>query len=158
MRPRPLANLFGSDRQKTDWCDWRGTREEFVQLVAEARAQADASSRIVATPLAEIEMRSIDWLEKPLWQRSAFQLLAGAKGSGKGTYLAGLAARVTKRGENVVFISTEDSAEIDLKPRLVAAGADIDRCYVIQQHVRAPRRRRRAARRSRPTSAASACS
>ena len=74
---------------------------------------------------------------RPLWQRSAFQLLAGAKGAGKGTYLAGLAARIS-RDENVLFVSTEDSAEIDLKPRLVAAGADIDRCFVIQQHVRLP--------------------
>jgi hypothetical protein len=37
-------------------------------------------------------MRSIRWLEKPLWQASAFELLAGAKGSGKGTYLAALSA------------------------------------------------------------------
>ena len=83
-------------------------------------------------------MRSIVWREKPLWQASAFQLLAGAKGSGKGTYLAGLAARVTKLGENAVFLSSEDSAEIDLKPRLVAAGAVIERCFCIQQHVRLP--------------------
>src|SRR6185436_16134201 len=48
--------------------------------------------------LADVEMRSISWLEKPLWQRAAFQLVAGMKGSGKGTYVAGLAARVS-RGE-----------------------------------------------------------
>ena len=45
-------------------------------------------SRLVPVPLADVQMRSIEWLERPLWQRSAFQLLAGAKGSGKGTYLA----------------------------------------------------------------------
>lgn len=91
-----------------------------------------------ATPLSSIEMRSIEWYEKPLWQKSAFQLLAGAKGSGKGTYLAGLAARFSCGGMNVLFVSTEDSTAIDLKPRLVAAGADLDRCYVIQQHVQLP--------------------
>ena len=31
---------------------------------------------------------------------------------------------------NVVFISSEDSAEIDIKPRL-RAGADVDRCWQI---------------------------
>ena len=97
-----------------------------------------ALSRLVATPLAEIEMRSIEWLEKPLWQQSAFELLSGPKGAGKGTYLAGLAARITHAERNVVFVSTEDSAEIDLKPRLVAAGADIDRCSIIRQHVQLP--------------------
>lgn len=91
-----------------------------------------------ATPLSEIEMRSIEWEEKPLWQRSAFELFAGAKGAGKGTYLAGLAARVTHEGRNVVFIATEDSAGIDLKPRLVAAGAVIERCHIIREHVRLP--------------------
>jgi len=80
-------------------------------------------------------MRSIEWLEKPLWQRSAFELLAGPKGSGKGAYLAGLAARITQAGANALFVSTEDSTAIDLKPRLVAAGADIARCFDIPLHV-----------------------
>jgi predicted ATP-dependent serine protease len=83
-------------------------------------------------------MRSIEWLEPPLWQRSAFQLLAGAKGSGKGTYLAGLAARVSRSGVNVLFVSSEDSTEIDIKPRLVAADANIARCHVVLQHVLLP--------------------
>src|SRR5437016_1067763 len=92
-----------------------------------------------ATPLRMVIMRSIEWLEKPLWQASAFQLLAGAKGAGKGTYLAGLAARISLGGRNVLFVSSEDSVSIDLKPRLVAAGADQDRCFVITlDHVRLP--------------------
>ena len=93
---------------------------------------------MTAMPLSQIGMRSIEWLERPLWQRSAFQLLVGPKGAGKGTYLAALAARITEMKKTVVFVSSEDSTEIDLKPRLVAAGADIDRCFVIQQHVRLP--------------------
>ena len=58
-----------------------------------------------STPFSEIRMRSIEWLEKPLWQRSAFQLLRGPKGAGKGTYLAGLAARISNSGQNVLFVS-----------------------------------------------------
>lgn len=92
---------------------------------------------LVATPMTEIHMRSIEWLEKPLWQRSAFQLLVGTKGAGKGTYLAGLAARIS-RNHAVVFVSSEDSTEIDLKPRLVAADAIQERCFAIRQHVRLP--------------------
>lgn len=100
--------------------------------------EPDTERALRIRPLAGVAMRSIEWLEKPLWQKSAFQLLAGPKGSGKGTYLAALAARVTHTGQNAVFISTEDSAEIDLKPRLVAAGADIDRCFDIPMHVKLP--------------------
>ena len=42
------------------------------------------------------------------------------------------------RTADVLFVSTEDSAEIDLKPRLVAAGADTKRCFLIEQHVKLP--------------------
>jgi hypothetical protein len=95
-------------------------------------------SRLTAVPLVDVTMKSISWLERPLWQRSAFQLLAGVKGSGKGTYLASLAARITHTGANALFVSSEDSTEIDLKPRLVAAGAAIERCFTITQHLRLP--------------------
>jgi hypothetical protein len=94
--------------------------------------------------LAEVEMRSIEWLDKPLWQRAAFQLVAGRKGAGKGTYLAGLAAR-TSRGDlfggprNVLIVATEDSDEIDVKPRVVAAGGDVDRIYSLNSAMLLPR-------------------
>ncbi len=93
---------------------------------------------LTSTCLTDVTMRSIQWLEKPLWQKSAFQLFAGTKGSGKGTYLASLAARVSLSGANVLFVSTEDSPEIDTKPRLVAAGADLDRCHLVDQHIHLP--------------------
>jgi hypothetical protein len=110
------------------------------QLVAPVvtNGTSPPSRKLVATPLEDIDMRSIEWLERPLWQRSAFQLFAGAKGSGKGTYLAGLSARISLDGGNVLFVSSEDSPEIDLKPRLVAAGADLSRCRVIKQHLKLP--------------------
>jgi hypothetical protein len=37
-----------------------------------------------------------------------------------------------------IFVSTEDSAEIDLKPRLVAAGFDQRYCVLIRQHIQLP--------------------
>jgi hypothetical protein len=84
--------------------------------------------------LSEIEEKSIEWLERPIWQRGAFHLLTGKKGVGKGTTLANLAARVTT-GQlgptgNVLLISSEDSAAIDLRPRARAAGADLDRIAI----------------------------
>ena len=91
-----------------------------------------------------IEMQSIEWLDPPLFQRAAFQLIAGKKGSGKGTYLAGLMARVS-RGElygqpmNVLVIASEDSDEIDVKPRVRAAGGDETRIFSVHEPVRLPR-------------------
>jgi hypothetical protein len=39
---------------------------------------------------------------------------------------------------NVVFVATEDSAAIDLVPRLNAAGANLDRVHIIEQHIKLP--------------------
>lgn len=87
--------------------------------------------------LSEIAMRSIVFLDKPLLQASALHLVVGRKGQGKGTLLAEIAARVT-RGElglkrNVVWIGSEDSASIDIKPRIVAAGGDPERVLVVTE-------------------------
>jgi hypothetical protein len=99
---------------------------------------AEADLVITSTPATEITMRSIRWLEKPLWQNSAFQLFAGEKGAGKGTYLAGLAARRSRDGKAALFISSEDSAEIDIVPRLAAAQAELALVRVVDQHIRLP--------------------
>ena len=92
--------------------------------------------------LVDVYGPAAEWMDldrlRPLWQASAFEILSGPKGAGKGTYLAGLASRISNSGSNVLFVSSEDSADIDTLPRLVAAGADIGRCFIIGQHVKLP--------------------
>lgn len=106
--------------------------------------QAPLHTALAVRSLDGVEMKSIEWYEKPLWQRRAFELVAGKKGAGKGTYLAGLGARVS-RGEldgrpmNVLIIASEDSDEIDIKPRVRAAGGDETRIYTVTQQMRLPR-------------------
>jgi hypothetical protein len=79
--------------------------------------------------LAEVEMKPIRFVDKPLWQAGAFHLLVGEKGCGKGTYLALLTAQFT-RGElgekcSVIWVAAgEDSLSLDVKPRIVAAGGN----------------------------------
>lgn len=89
-----------------------------------------------------IEMRSIVWKSKPLLQGSAFTLLVGSKGAGKGTWIAGQVAKTT-RGEygpkrNVLIVSSEDSAAIDLIPRLTAAGAHLPHVEIVTEHFTLP--------------------
>jgi predicted transcriptional regulator len=96
-----------------------------------------ATGKLTWQTLEEVDMRSIVFLDKPLLQADAFHLVAGRKGQGKGTLLAEIAARVT-RGElgakrNVVWIGSEDSAAIDIKPRIVAAGGDPARVLVVKE-------------------------
>jgi Bifunctional DNA primase/polymerase, N-terminal/AAA domain/Primase C terminal 1 (PriCT-1) len=92
--------------------------------------------------LDEIKMRSIRFVDRPLLQADTFHLIVGRKGAGKGTLIAEIAARVT-RGElgpktRVLWVGSEDSAAIDLKPRLLAAGGDPTRVAVIKQWITLP--------------------
>jgi hypothetical protein len=89
-------------------------------------------------PASLIPPRSIEFVDKPLLQRAAFHLLVGRKGAGKGTWLAAQAAKTT-RGEfgekpTVLWIATEDSAAIDIVPRLMAAQADLSRVQILRKH------------------------
>jgi hypothetical protein len=86
---------------------------------------------------SNVQMRSIEFVDKPLLQADAFHLVVGRKGMGKGTLLANIAARVM-RGElgpkrNVVWIGSDDSAAIDVVPRIVAAGGDPDRLLLVER-------------------------
>lgn len=87
-------------------------------------------------------MRSIDWLDKPFLQRSAFELFVGPKGVGKGTKLAGISAHFTQGvygdNTNVIYVSSEDSMEVDTVPRLHAAGANLERVTFVTRHIKLP--------------------
>jgi len=89
-----------------------------------------------------VTMRSIDWLDKPYLQRSAFHLFAGPKGVGKGTKLAGITADFTRGvyGDNsrVIYVSSEDSMEVDTVPRLHAAQAELVRVTFVTRTIRLP--------------------
>jgi hypothetical protein len=93
--------------------------------------------------LCDIEMRSIVFLDPPFWQADAFHLVVGRKAVGKGTHMADLAARVTwgelGQKRNVVWIASEDSAAIDIHPRLVAAEGHPDRVVMVKSWVQLPR-------------------
>ncbi len=93
----------------------------------------DAALRTVRA--ANVKMKSIAWLEWPLLQGLAFQVVAGPKGVGKGTWIAAMIAKMTTGGygvaRDVLIVSTEDSAAIDLAPRLTAARADLARVHII---------------------------
>lgn len=90
----------------------------------------------------QVEMKPILWLDKPLLQGSAFHLVAGPKGVGKGTWLAKVAAAMTGGvygdPRQVLIVSSEDSASIDLVPRLAAAGADRSKVEIVIDHLVLP--------------------
>lgn len=115
---------------------WRRYREEgqvFNPEVTEERAL----ERLKVKRLSDVKVRPIRFLWKPYLQQSAFHLLAGQKGAGKGSLLAYWAAQITTgalgdRPRAVLWIGTEDSAEIDVKPRFLVQGGDEEMLYIVE--------------------------
>lgn len=74
------------------------------------------------------DMKQVEWAEQPLLQ-VAFTLLAGRPGIGKGALVARWVARCTNGDmygtpRPAILLSTEDDPEVDLGPRIEAAGGD----------------------------------
>ena len=90
---------------------------------------------------ADIKPEPIRWLWEGWLARGKFHILAGQAGTGKTTIAIALAATVSNGGRfpdgtrapvgNVLIWSGEDSAEDTLVPRLMAAGADMNRVHFI---------------------------
>jgi hypothetical protein len=93
--------------------------------------------RFAEITLADVSIEVQEFLIEPFLIDAGFQLLVGREGVGKGLTVAYLIARITKNGgddgvpSHVGMIVNEDSLRRQLKPRLVAAGADPDKVHLI---------------------------
>lgn len=59
-------------------------------------------------------------------------LLAGQEGLGKSMYSCSLAASLSRSGHETLFLAAEDSPGATLRPRLEAAGADLDHVHLVK--------------------------
>jgi AAA domain len=98
------------------------------------RPNGQAPDGIYLADLHSVEMRDPEWLVRGYLPAGELTLLVGAGGTNKGTWAATLAAMVTRgkaesqNGEpaHVLWAAAEDNLGSVLKPRLVAAGANLD--------------------------------
>jgi hypothetical protein len=92
--------------------------------------------------VSSVQPQPIRWLWEGRIARGKVTLVAGNPGLGKSQFTAYLAARVTKGGHwparegrspagSVIMLSAEDDIADTIRPRLEAAGADIDRVHVL---------------------------
>ncbi len=100
----------------------------------------------IGTPIvwmSELENAKPDWLWKGYLCRDALHMLAGQGGIGKTTICVNLAAIVSRGGvfpdgqrlekaKDVLYFTTEDDIEMTVRPRLQAAGADMDKVGIIR--------------------------
>jgi hypothetical protein len=104
--------------------------------------------------VADIAARPVQWLWPGRIARGKVTMLAGHPGLGKSQVALAMAAIVTTGGRwpvdgtraaagAAVILSAEDDPEDTIRPRLEAAGADLDRCHIVEA-VREAREQRRA--------------
>jgi putative DNA primase/helicase len=98
---------------------------------------------LVTRRVSEIEAKPVSWLWLGRIPRGKLTIIAGDPGLGKSQITASIAAVVTSGGcwpvdrhqcgaGDVLFLSAEDDTADTLRPRLEAAGADLNRVHVIE--------------------------
>ncbi len=121
-------------------------KRDFQDLVAALDADIAASDRVLLVSGASLNPQPVAWLWRHWLALGKLHILAGAPGQGKTTLAIAMAATVTIGGRwpdgtrctsgNVLIWSGEDDPEDTLLPRLLAAGADRDRCHFIKGSLR----------------------
>jgi hypothetical protein len=110
---------------------------EKVDAAAEGRPEG-IKKRLRLTPASSFRIRGVKWVWQNRMPVGALTLIPGREGVGKSTFLAWLAAAIT-RGElpgmhfgipkSVLYSASEDAWEYTIAPRMLAAGADMDRVF-----------------------------
>ena len=106
-------------------------------------AKPDGKRMVVLTGLSAVQETAIEWHWPGYLPAGMLTLLSGAGGTGKSTLAFGFAATITTGGMwpdgqrctsygNVLIWSSEDDVARTIKPRLMAAGADINRIAVVE--------------------------
>lgn len=99
--------------------------------------------RLKVTKASEIEIRAVRWLLQDKIAVGTLSLLAGREGIGKSTIAYTFGADLTRgrlpgafkgRPRSVVVVATEDSWAHTIVPRLMAAGADLDRVLRVEAY------------------------
>lgn len=113
-------------------------RNYFKSIVLKEPPKKD-SVKIIR--MSDVELTTVDWLWKPYLPFGKLSVLQGNPGEGK-TYFAMHLAAACTNGKllpnmehmepfNVIYQTAEDGLGDTVKPRLIEAGADLDRVLVI---------------------------
>ena len=98
---------------------------------------------VIYKRISEIPAKPIKWLWPGKFAKGKISIIAGNPGVGKSQVCASMASIVSNGGQwpvdrsatecgSVIILSAEDDVEDTIRPRLEAAGADIDKIYILQ--------------------------
>jgi putative DNA primase/helicase len=96
-----------------------------------------------STKASQLELRGVRWFWPDRFAIGKLGLIGGLPDKGKGLICADIIARCTRGGEwpceegvapkgSVIWFTAEDDLEDTVIPRLVAAGADLERVEIIR--------------------------
>jgi hypothetical protein len=102
--------------------------------------------RLKSARASTYQLAAVKWLWPSRFAIGKLGILAGLPDEGKGQVLADMAARTTRASEwpcgegfaplgNVILLTAEDGIEDTVVPRLLAAGADLDRIEIVSMVV-----------------------
>lgn len=114
-----------------------------VQQYGDSTKRQPDAKAVISARLSEIEAKPIRWLWPGRIARGKVSMIAGHPGLGKSQITTSLAAIVSRGGVwpvdrvacergSVLLLSAEDDSADTIRPRMEAAGADIERVHVLQ--------------------------
>jgi putative DNA primase/helicase len=146
----------------SDWVDADPARGDFLADICTKTpvwipAAADNGTKprslgLDVVCIADVKPVAIEWLWPNWIAIGKVHVLAGEGGLGKSTILCGLTATTTTAGDwpdgeradqagSVIILAAEDAVDDTIAPRLIAAGADLNRVFVIRSVLDENRRR-----------------
>jgi putative DNA primase/helicase len=125
--------------------------EQLQQMIADATVISTPPIAPVLVPLkrrlithraSDVQPEKLIWVWPGRIPEGKLVLLGGPPGLGKSQLTAFMAATISNGGDwpcsegstavgNVIFMSAEDGIEDTIVPRLIAAGANLDRVYIV---------------------------
>lgn len=90
------------------------------------------------TKAADIAPERVEWLWADRIPLGMVSVFTGLPGAGKSTILYDLAARVSRDGKSVLIATAEDHLAAIVRPRLEAAGADLNLVHIVTDALTLP--------------------
>ncbi len=119
---------------------------KFIDEVAGRYGNQEPQSTLRVRKASEVRPRPVDWLWPNRIAKGKLTMVGGDPGLGKSQITASIAAIISAGKNwpgcgskatlgNAFILSAEDDAEDTIRPRLEAAGADLERCFIIESSV-----------------------
>lgn len=87
--------------------------------------------RVKLVKAGSVKTEKVDWLIPEWIPANMLTLLAGREGIGKSTIACSWVAEFSRAGMKCAYLNSEDSRSFTVKPRLQAAGANLDNVFFI---------------------------